>query len=798
MVQVFFMSAAQSNKRNISAWETNSMSLKAHRRRSKPANDVKQAFEENEEKKAEECRLNTLLDMEIIDLEQIHERAFFTMNNVTIELVLNKNILSWSKVIDDPSPESKNPQERTSSSNDIDFVDLHLVYAVLPVHYRRSWLLNDSDSQSTENTSSVSPTSLRGFELYSYEKTDDSSLQEIRISFQSNLPSQIHQWYRLLSKIISKYKPVQNILVICNPYSGSRYSRQVYDSKIRPILDRTQHNIIYSEISEACSVNDILSNLKAAFNALNSLIIIGGDGTVVNVINGLLHYLTQENRTRLDKDQDLPPIPFPLCIIPTGTTNIICHSIFGTLDCCTPILHLLFNQQMRIDMSAIFDTNSEFVTVNFGSAAGYAANALKYFTQPIDVVIRYIPAEQETTNMTRCFQGCPKCMPPDRGSTIDEFKTFHDTDVKTSDTYTKSLSNTYSLRKKTRPQDTYDQPWKTLENRYLHVAVLTNAGLWSLAPQGLSKFGHLADGLLDLLLIEVTPRREFVRSIKRNGNSKNQYDFPFANLIKVKEIEIELKLSALSASDGNPDCNDQRNAALSDDSSDDSEQSNNGKELSPARKYEPRPSNTSISGDNQLQRCSYYHQICDETQIPSTRSNVEDRHLPSEVDGAQTNSTKTKLSFRRKTIFQSLKWNTTKTSLPRQASVDSNASERRKHYQRSASKILEPTKSFFNLIIGGNSSATNKQDLPSSLVDRRRSSVIRRLSCVDYTRRSTLSRIQYRNRKQPCLWNLDFTPYNSPFIRIKCFPRFLPVFGIGPNPSSSVKDISYSCFGRIG
>ena len=113
-------------------------------------------------------------------------------------------------------------------------------------------------------------------------------------------------------------------------------------------------------------------------------------------------------------------------------------------------------------------------------------------------------------------------MPSDSGSTIDEVKTFHDLDVKTSDAYTKSLNNTYSLRKKTRPQDTHDQPWKTLESRCLHVAVLTNAGLWSLAPQGLSKFGHLADGLLDLLLIEETQRKEFVRSIKRNGNSKNQ------------------------------------------------------------------------------------------------------------------------------------------------------------------------------------------------------------------------------------------------------------------------------------
>jgi hypothetical protein len=48
--------------------------------------------------------------------------------------------------------------------------------------------------------------------------------------------------------------------------------------------------------------------------------------------------------------------------------------------------------------------------------------------------------------------------------------------------------------------------------------------LWSFAPQGLSKFGHLADGLLDLILIEQTTRKDFLRCVKRNGNSKNQVD----------------------------------------------------------------------------------------------------------------------------------------------------------------------------------------------------------------------------------------------------------------------------------
>jgi hypothetical protein len=67
-----------------------------------------------------------------------------------------------------------------------------------------------------------------------------------------------------------------------------------------------------------------------------------------------------------------------------------------------------------------------------------------------------------------------------------------------------------------------EKNWKILHSNYLQVAVLTNANLWSFAPQGLSKFGHLADGLLDLIIIEPVKRKEFLRYIKRNGNSKNQ------------------------------------------------------------------------------------------------------------------------------------------------------------------------------------------------------------------------------------------------------------------------------------
>ena len=36
---------------------------------------------------------------------------------------------------------------------------------------------------------------------------------------------------------------------------------------------------------------------------------------------------------------------------------------------------------MKIDMSAIFDVDYNFVTANFSASAGYPANALQYFSR---------------------------------------------------------------------------------------------------------------------------------------------------------------------------------------------------------------------------------------------------------------------------------------------------------------------------------------------------------------------------------------------------------------------------------
>ena len=64
--------------------------------------------------------------------------------------------------------------------------------------------------------------------------------------------------------------------------------------------------------------------------------------------------------------------------------------------------------------------------------------------------------------------------------------------------------------------------WEVIRGSFTHIAFLTNASLWDHAPAGLSKYGHLADGCIDLVLVDKISRKDFYRFIKRHTNRKNQ------------------------------------------------------------------------------------------------------------------------------------------------------------------------------------------------------------------------------------------------------------------------------------
>lgn len=65
--------------------------------------------------------------------------------------------------------------------------------------------------------------------------------------------------------------------------------------------------------------------------------------------------------------------------------------------------------------------------------------------------------------------------------------------------------------------------WEVIRGAFVHIAFLSNATLWDVASGGgLSKYGHLGDGFIDLILVDQVSRKDFYRFLKRHTNLKDQ------------------------------------------------------------------------------------------------------------------------------------------------------------------------------------------------------------------------------------------------------------------------------------
>lgn len=67
------------------------------------------------------------------------------------------------------------------------------------------------------------------------------------------------------------------------------------------------------------------------------------------------------------------------------------------------------------------------------------------------------------------------------------------------------------------------EDWEIIRGSFIHIAFLTNSTQWNISSGGgLSKYAHLSDGCIDLVLIDQVSRKDLYRFIKRHANCKNQ------------------------------------------------------------------------------------------------------------------------------------------------------------------------------------------------------------------------------------------------------------------------------------
>ena len=126
--------------------------------------------------------------------------------------------------------------------------------------------------------------------------------------------------------------------IIANPHSGTKKTKKILERLVIPTLNNNKIDFDYYLTEYWQHATNIISNKD--LSSYSAILILGGDGTVHEVINGMLNNKSQIN--------------LPIGIIPTGSGNSLLFDIYsGEIDCEKSINKIIKFNLKNIDVLKI-------------------------------------------------------------------------------------------------------------------------------------------------------------------------------------------------------------------------------------------------------------------------------------------------------------------------------------------------------------------------------------------------------------------------------------------------------------
>ena len=159
---------------------------------------------------------------------------------------------------------------------------------------------------------------------------------------------------------------MMNFLIIINPNSGKRKSVSVFKNILKPSLELNSINYKTKITTHSGHAEQIIESIDLL--NFNAILVLGGDGTMHEVINGLL------------KRED--GINLPIGNIPTGSGNSLLYDL-GKFDIKNTINIILKNKIRKIDILELSTLNKKIYSMNLigwgmGNDIGLRAEKMRW------------------------------------------------------------------------------------------------------------------------------------------------------------------------------------------------------------------------------------------------------------------------------------------------------------------------------------------------------------------------------------------------------------------------------------
>nr|KAF6494173.1 ceramide kinase [Rousettus aegyptiacus] len=222
-----------------------------------------------------------------------------------------------------------------------------------------------------------------------------------------------------------------------------------------------------------------------------------------------------------------------------GSTDCVCYSTVGTDDAETSALHIIVGDSLAMDVSAVHhggtllrysasllgygfygDIIRDSEKKRWMGLIRYDFSGLKTFLSHhyYEGTASFLPA-QHTVGSPRdgkpCRAGCFVCRQSRQQLEEEQKKALY------------GLENSEEL-----------EEWKVVCGKFLAINAMNMCCACARSPGGLSPAAHLGDGSLDLILIRKCSRFNFLRFLIRHTNQRDQFDFTFVEVYRVKKFQF--------------------------------------------------------------------------------------------------------------------------------------------------------------------------------------------------------------------------------------------------------------------
>ncbi|XP_072435182.1 ceramide kinase-like protein isoform X3 [Chiloscyllium punctatum] len=481
-------------------------------------------------------------------------RGIFQVEKRSCDVVLTSSRLTWTPI----EPESPTDNKMVSQYK-TEFVELKEVFGVKMKRRR-------SARQQKGGT-------LLGIAIFVCIKKGQNKLKNRAIHLSNLSEDYCNVWFKHMKDILTEHFPnrPKYLKVVINPYSHRTEAKQVYNEQVAPLFKLAD---IKTDISITEHEGHAFSVLmECDIQEFDGLVCVGGDGTASEVAHGLL--LRAQIDAGRDIDSNFTPVraPLPLGVIPAGSTNILAFSVHGIKHPGTAAMHIImgvtqFCQLCNPSRSLGWPEHTLLPSNTYASWEKHLSTTSK-FSKCSLLVFPVISNFQKVDVCTFCshnrllqfgftamlgFGGRTlalaekhRWMPSTQRREFAVIKTLTNLKPENCELSFLPSENVYAVDQEDKrnedemnaiEQCNNEDKWQTIQGHFLNISIMAIPCVCSMAPRGLAPNTRLDNGSMSLIAVQNCSRADFIKHLKRYGNLKNQFDFPFVQTYAVQEVKI--------------------------------------------------------------------------------------------------------------------------------------------------------------------------------------------------------------------------------------------------------------------